>query len=243
MVAEYPRVRGIVCEYPSFAALDEALAQGSEEHEIGFAGCDCASDGEWLVVTFVIGGESTAVAGHVEDRGHGHRLTFAPRDWQRLVDFAAEGSPPSVPPALPPSMPHPVQAAPGTRVLIVDDDTALQTIVGTMLEASGISAVRAGSAEEAWNLMAVSPVDLLVLDWSLPGMSGLDLCKRLRSDTRFGPLPILFLTSHSSSDDLVSAFDAGADDFVAKPFRAPELKARVLGLLRRTKPPAALAPS
>ena len=235
-------MRGIVCEFPSFAALDQALARGGDEHEVDLPCCESVTDGEWLVVTFVIDGESTTIASHAEDRGNGRRLTFAPRDWQRLVDFAEEGSPPSLPPALPPSIPHPVQAAPGTRVLIVDDDTSLQTIVGTMLEASGISAVRAGSAEEAWDVMAHSPVDLLVLDWSLPGMSGLDLCKKLRSDARFGPLPILFLTSHSSSDDLVTAFDAGADDFVSKPFRAPELKARVLGLLRRTKPPPA-APS
>jgi two-component system phosphate regulon response regulator PhoB len=228
-------VRGIVCEFSSFGVLERALAQGTEEHEIDLPCCESVADGEWLLVTVLIGGESTAVAGHVEDRGQGRRLTFAPRDWQRLLEFTEDGGPPSMPPELPARVPHPVQAAPGTRVLIVDDDVSLQSIVGIMLEASGISAVRAGSAEEAWDMMAMSPVDLLVLDWSLPGMSGLDLCKKLREDGRFGPLPILFLTSHSHSDDLVSAFDAGADDFVSKPFRAPELKARVLGLLRRTR--------
>jgi two-component system phosphate regulon response regulator PhoB len=132
-------------------------------------------------------------------------------------------------------MPHPVRAAPGTRVLVVDDDSAVQSIVGTMLEASGISALGAGSAEEAWSTLAKVEIDLIVLDWSLPGMSGIELCRKLRQDPRSNELPILFLTAHSSSDDLVSAFDAGADDFVSKPFRAPELKARVLGLLRRTR--------
>jgi two-component system phosphate regulon response regulator PhoB len=232
-------LRGIVCEFPSFANLDQALAEGRREQEIELPCCEAVSDGEWLVVTVVVGGESTVIASRAEDRGHGVRLTFAGRDWQRLVEFSEEGGPPSIPPALPPSIPHPVQAAPGTRVLIVDDDKSLQTIVGTMLEASGISALRAGSAEEAWDVMAMGSVDLLVLDWSLPGMSGLDLCKKLRGEERFGSVPILFLTSHSSSEDLVSAFDAGADDFVAKPFRAPELKARVLGLLRRTRAPSA----
>jgi two-component system phosphate regulon response regulator PhoB len=68
-------------------------------------------------------------------------------------------------------------------------------------------------------------------------MSGIDLCRKLRGEPRFGSLPILFLTAHSTSDELITAFDAGADDFVSKPFRAPELKARVLGLLRRAKMP------
>ncbi|HEX2672589.1 MAG TPA: response regulator, partial [Polyangiaceae bacterium] len=66
-----------------------------------------------------------------------------------------------------------------------------------------------------------------------PGMNGLELCQRLRSDKQHHALPIMFLTGHSSSSDLVQAFEAGADDFVSKPFRAPELRARVLGLLRR----------
>jgi two-component system, OmpR family, phosphate regulon response regulator PhoB len=228
-------VRGIVCEFPTFATLDQALAEGKREQEIDLPCCEAVTDGEWLVVTVIVGAESTAIASRAEDRGHGVRLTFTERDWQRLHEFSEDGGPPSLPPVSPASIPHPVHAEPGTRVLIVDDDLSLQTIVGTMLEASGISAVRAGSAEEAYDVMAMAPVDLLVLDWSLPGMSGLDLCKKLRGESRFGSMPILFLTSHSSSEDLVSAFDAGADDFVAKPFRAPELKARVLGLLRRTR--------
>jgi two-component system phosphate regulon response regulator PhoB len=106
-----------------------------------------------------------------------------------------------------------------------------------MLETSGISALSAGSAEEAYGMLTGANVDLVVLDWSLPGMSGIDLCKKLRSERRFGALPILFLTAHSTSDELITAFDAGADDFVSKPFRAPELKARVLGLLRRAHLP------
>ena len=111
-------------------------------------------------------------------------------------------------------------------------------VVGAMLKASGICAVSVGSAEEALQTLKTVPIDLVVLDWSLPGMSGLELCSKLRQEARFSGLPVLFLTAHSASDDLVTAFEAGADDFVSKPFRAPELKARVLGLLRRTQAPA-----
>jgi hypothetical protein len=151
-------VRGIVCEYPSFATLDNALAEGKREQEVDLPCCEAVTDGEWLVITIVVGAESTTIAGRAEDRGHGIRLTFTKRDWERLEEFSQEGGPPSLPPVSPPSIPHPVHAAPGTRALIVDDDLSLQTIVGTMLEASGISAVRAGSAEEAYDVMALAPV-------------------------------------------------------------------------------------
>jgi two-component system phosphate regulon response regulator PhoB len=228
-------VRGIVCEFKSYTALEQVLEQGKDERDLDMPACEAARDGEWLVVTVIVGEDSTTVAGRVDEHGEGFRLAFEERDWERLRGFAGEAGPPSLPPAERANVPHPVCAAPGTRVLVVDDDHAQQTIVGTMLEASGISAVSVGSAEEAWQTLMTTEVDLLVLDWSLPGMSGLELCHQLRGEPRFGALPILFLTAHSSSDDLVTAFEAGADDFVSKPFRAPELKARVLGLLRRTQ--------
>jgi two-component system phosphate regulon response regulator PhoB len=234
-------VRGIVCEFKSYAALDDVLSRGNEERDLPVPCGQAVRDGEWLVVSVIVGDESTTVAGRIDQHGDGCRVTFEERDWARLLGFADEGGPPSLRPAEPAHLPHPVQAAPGTRVLVVDDDSAQQTILLTMLEASGIAGVSVGSAEEAWQTLLTNPVDLVVLDWSLPGMSGLELCQELRKDPRFGVLPILFLTAHSASDDLVTAFEAGADDFVSKPFRAPELKARVLGLLRRTQAPASAA--
>jgi two-component system, OmpR family, phosphate regulon response regulator PhoB len=102
-----------------------------------------------------------------------------------------------------------------------------------MLRASQINALELESAEEALEWLSKNKVDLLVLDWGLPGMNGIELCQCLRQQRNQRSLPILFLTGHSSSADLVQAFEAGADDFVCKPFRAPELRARVLGLLRR----------
>ncbi|HEX6767563.1 MAG TPA: response regulator transcription factor [Polyangiaceae bacterium] len=230
-------MHGIVCEFASYEALDGALMAGNDEQELALPCRESVRDGEWLVVTVTVGAESTSVAGRVEDRGRGLCLTFQERDWERLLGFARGGEPPSIPPAERASVPLPIRARPGTRVLVVDDDGALQGIVGAMLETSGISALAAGSAEEAYGVLTGGAVDLVVLDWSLPGMSGIDLCRKLRGEARFGALPILFLTAHSTGDELITAFDAGADDFVSKPFRAPELKARVLGLLRRAKMP------
>ncbi|HVR18772.1 MAG TPA: response regulator transcription factor [Polyangiaceae bacterium] len=237
-MAEYaPNVNGIVCEFASYEALDTALVAGNDEQELALPCRESVRDGEWLVVTVTVAAESTSVAGRVEERGRGLCLTFQTRDWERLLGFARGGEPPSIPPAERASTPQLVRARPGTRVLVVDDDSAVQGIVGAMLETSGIAALNAGSAEEAYGMLSGAAVDLVVLDWSLPGMSGVDLCKKLRGEKRFGSLPILFLTAHSTSDELITAFDAGADDFVSKPFRAPELKARVLGLLRRAQMP------
>jgi two-component system phosphate regulon response regulator PhoB len=189
-------------------------------------------DGQWLVATFSIGNDATSVAGRVADRGSELHLTFEERDWNQLCRFANGQCSPSIPPPCREGT-EMVSAPPGTTVLVVDDDPALRSIVCTMLHASRITTLQVASAEEALDWLAKHRADLLVLDWGLPGMNGVELCERLRKDPSQKGLPILFLTGHSSSTDLVEAFEAGADDFVSKPFRAPELRARVLGLLRR----------
>jgi two-component system phosphate regulon response regulator PhoB len=126
-------------------------------------------------------------------------------------------------------------ASQGTRVLLVDDDADIRDVVGAMLEAVGLIVEPVMSAEEALERVRDTHFDLLVLDWNLPGMNGLELCRTVRKDAKFSGLPVLFLTAHSSSKDIVDAFASGADDYVAKPFRAPELGARIFGLLRRSR--------
>lgn len=121
------------------------------------------------------------------------------------------------------------------RILLVDDDEDTQAIVTEMLEAIGMQVEAASDGERALDRLVLQPFDLVILDWSLPGMDGLELCQEIRKHPRLGSLPVLFLTARSSSRDLVDAFAAGADDFVPKPFRAPELGARLLALLRRAK--------
>jgi len=223
-------VQGIVYKFESFAALTEAL--DTDEPDVRLPEGDGLADGQWLVATFTIGNDATSVAGRVADRGSELHLTFEERDWNQLCRFAHRECRPSLPPPCTEGA-EVVQAPPGTTVLVVDDDPALRAIVCTMLSASGVSTIQAESAEEALDWLSKNHADLLVLDWGLPGMSGIELCARLRRKPALGALPIVFLTAHSSSQDLVEAFEAGADDFVSKPFRAPELRARVLGLLRR----------
>jgi two-component system phosphate regulon response regulator PhoB len=128
-----------------------------------------------------------------------------------------------------------VPAAMSARVLLVDDDPDIRDVVGAMLEAVGLIVEPATNAEEALERAHQKHFDLLVLDWSLPGMTGLDLCRKIRAEPALSTTPVLFLTAHSSSKDIVDAFASGADDYVAKPFRAPELGARIFGLLRRAR--------
>jgi two-component system phosphate regulon response regulator PhoB len=123
------------------------------------------------------------------------------------------------------------------RVLLVDDDRDIREVVGAMLDAVGLKVETAQSAEEALERVRSRGYDLLVLDWNLPGMNGIELCRLIRKDPPLSWLPVLFLTAHASSQDIVEAFASGADDYVVKPFRAPELGARIFGLLRRTRVP------
>lgn len=121
------------------------------------------------------------------------------------------------------------------RVLVVDDDAVIRDMVAAMLEAVNLAVTTAGSGEEALALFRTETFELVVLDWHMPRMTGLDLCKALRQRAGLAALPVLFLTANTSSSDMVEAFAAGADDYVVKPFRAPELGARIFSLLRRAR--------
>jgi two-component system phosphate regulon response regulator PhoB len=128
-----------------------------------------------------------------------------------------------------------VKKAAPARVLVVDDDPDLREVVSAMLEAVGLLVESAGSAEDALASVRQGRFDLVVVDWTLPGKSGLDLCREIRELPKLETLPVLFLTANTSPTDMVEAFASGADDYVVKPFRAPELGARIFGLLRRAR--------
>ena len=128
-----------------------------------------------------------------------------------------------------------VAAPPNARLLLVDDDEGIRDVVGAMLEAVGLLVTSVATGEHAQDKLASQAFQLVVLDWTLPGIGGLELCREIRKNERSRDVPILFLTANASSKDVVTAFAAGADDYVVKPFRAPELGARIFGLLRRTR--------
>jgi len=136
------------------------------------------------------------------------------------------------------------ERAPGTRrsvvpsaarVLFVEDDADTRDMVALMLEAVGLEVHTSPSAEDAWPRIESSEIQIIVLDWTLPGMNGLQMCKKIRGSERFALLPVLFLTANTSAQDMLEAFASGADDYVTKPFRAAELGARIFALLRRAR--------
>ncbi|GAC1394846.1 MAG: hypothetical protein NVSMB47_04980 [Polyangiales bacterium] len=148
----------------------------------------------------------------------------------------AAPAPPAPPPIVQPSQaPRARLSGGGSTVLIVDDDEDLREVIAAMLETVGLRVIPAGSAEEGLDIAHAQAIDLLLLDWSLPGMNGLELCRVVRTEPRLAGLPVRFLTAHSATQDMVEAFAAGADDFVTQPFRAAELGARIFGLLRRSR--------
>jgi two-component system, OmpR family, phosphate regulon response regulator PhoB len=121
-------------------------------------------------------------------------------------------------------------------ILVVEDDTALATLLEYNLSSAGYQTVLTASAEEAELLLAEQPIDLVILDWMLPGQSGIELCGKVRRSGKYPNLPILMLTARGEEADLVRGLSSGADDYVVKPFSVPALLARVKSLLRRAAP-------
>ena len=123
----------------------------------------------------------------------------------------------------------------GARVLLVDDDEGPREEIRRMLAEIGLMVEVVETAEQAEVRMKETAFDALVLDFHAQGMEPLDFVRSLRRDPLRAPLPVLILSNRPSSRDVVDAFASGADDFLPKPFRAPELGARIFGLLRRAR--------
>src|SRR5689334_1592251 len=121
-------------------------------------------------------------------------------------------------------------------VLVVEDEPQIQELIAVNLEHFGHRVRRASSAEEAEAAIRAALPDVVVLDWMLPGESGLALARRLRADSRTRELPILMLTARAMEQDKLSGLEAGADDYLTKPFSPKELAARIKAVLRRRAP-------
>src|ERR1700736_3355080 len=122
------------------------------------------------------------------------------------------------------------------RILVVEDEEALTTLLRYNLDAEGYDVETVGRGDDADTRLKERVPDLIVLDWMLPGLSGIELCRRLRARPETRQLPIIMLTARGEESERVRGLATGADDYIVKPFSVPELLARIRSLLRRARP-------
>ncbi|NUH64249.1 phosphate regulon transcriptional regulator PhoB [Sulfitobacter sp. S0837] len=125
------------------------------------------------------------------------------------------------------------------QVLLVEDEPAQREVLAYNLEAEGFAVRRAENGEEAMMLIAEAAPDLIILDWMMPLMSGIEVCRQLKTRPETRAIPIIMLSARSEEVDTVRGLDTGADDYVIKPYNIRELMARVRSQLRRARPAAA----
>ena len=124
------------------------------------------------------------------------------------------------------------------HVLIVEDEASQREILAYNLEAEGFDVSRAETGDEALTLFLETPPDLVVLDWMLPGVSGIEICRQIKRRDDGAGVPIIMLSARTEEGDRVRGLETGADDYVTKPYSVAELMARVRAQLRRTRPAA-----
>jgi two-component system phosphate regulon response regulator PhoB len=254
-------LRSVVFRFESIAGFSAAL--GDARGSLALPENETVADGEWVLAIFEIGSRrraTAAAARAVRAAGDTH-IAFERRDWDRLLQFVAarsehmraarpvgstsSGKLPAAPEALPPSLGE-ADAPPssvlessripfGARVLLVEDDEASREAVRRMLAEIGLVVEVVETATQAQARIVETPFDALVLDVRTQGTEPFDFVRSLRRDPRSAPLPVLILSDQPSSREVVEAFASGADDFLPRPFRAPELGARIFGMLRRAR--------
>ncbi len=122
------------------------------------------------------------------------------------------------------------------RVLVVEDEDALSALLEYNLEKEGFEVRLSADGEDALLVIEEDKPDLVLLDWMLPGLSGIEICRRIRAQPDTRDIPVIMLTARSDEDDRIRGLDTGADDYLTKPFSIPELTARVRALMRRSRP-------
>ncbi len=123
-----------------------------------------------------------------------------------------------------------------TRILVVEDEAPIREMLCFTLQRNDFEAIEAADGREAQAKVIDSRPDLILLDWMLPDISGIDLARRFKRDEATSELPIIMLTARAEEDDKVKGFDVGVDDYITKPFSPRELSARIKAVLRRASP-------
>ena len=124
-------------------------------------------------------------------------------------------------------------------ILLVEDEPAQRDVIAYNLVAEGYGVAEAGDGEEALLLVAENPPDLVILDWMMPNLSGIEVCRRLKADPATRAIPVIMLSARLDVPDRVHGLETGADDYVGKPYSVAELMARIRANLRRAHPAAA----
>ncbi|PSF05164.1 phosphate regulon transcriptional regulatory protein PhoB [Marinobacter fuscus] len=128
------------------------------------------------------------------------------------------------------------------RVLIVDDESAIREMIAVALEMADFDYMEAEDALQAHSMIVDQRPDLILLDWMLPGTSGVELARRLKKDATTADIPIIMLTAKGEEDNKIQGLEVGADDYITKPFSPRELVARLKAVLRRATPPGVDSP-
>lgn len=122
----------------------------------------------------------------------------------------------------------------GKTVLIVDDEAAIREMIAVALQMAGYRCLEAENAQSAHAIVVDHQPDIILLDWMMPEVSGIELARRLKRETAYADIPIIMLTARSEEDNKIQGLEAGADDYITKPFSPRELIARLKAVLRRT---------
>lgn len=122
----------------------------------------------------------------------------------------------------------------GKTVLIVDDEAAIRVMIAVALQMAGYRCLEADNAQNAHAIVVDHQPDIILLDWMMPDVSGIELARRLKRETAYADIPIIMLTARSEEDNKIQGLEAGADDYITKPFSPRELIARLKAVLRRT---------
>ena len=124
----------------------------------------------------------------------------------------------------------------GPSILVVEDEEALSILLEYNLQREGFAPKIVPDGDDAMLVIEEEVPDLVLLDWMLPGLSGIEICRRIRARTETANLPVIMMTARGEETDRIRGLDTGADDYLTKPFSIPELMARIRALLRRARP-------